>query len=164
MRAPGLGAQHVLCSERLRHSARGRVLPVRCLPTTGVDRISVPGPRELFTRKRQSACLHGVVAITADGSIRPCPMIPDEIGHMASGGLRTVFRNREHEKYWNLSKDRVSGCAQCEYRYGCVDCAAVDLCRDRLPAVGRAICGYDPSAGLWGNSRDRAPQTSPSRP
>ena len=77
-------------------------------------------------------------------------MIEDRaFGHIGLEPLRTVIRERRHERYWQLTKGEVAGCSACEFRYACADCAAVDLAKRRTPALHAAICAYDPARASW---------------
>lgn len=145
-----LGAQRVYASERVRVEEDGGVQPAASLATTGRGRVQQVGPDQFFGRREKHPCLAGTVAIAADLSFRPCPMIEDRtFGHGGLEPLRNVFRDRRHEKYWTMTKNDVAGCSACEFRYACADCAAVDLAKRRQPALHAAICSYDPARGVW---------------
>lgn len=148
--AATLGAQRVYASEPLRVQADGGVAPAAALATIGPGRVQKVGAEQFFTRRDRSLCLNGTVAVAADLSIRPCPMIEDRaFGHLGLESLRTVFRLRRHEKYWQLTKSAIPGCSACEFRYACADCAAVDLAKRRQPALHAAVCSYDPATAAW---------------
>ena len=36
--------------------------------------------------------------------------------------LPKIFVNELYEKYWNMTKEDVEQCKDCEYRYICFDC------------------------------------------
>jgi radical SAM protein with 4Fe4S-binding SPASM domain len=148
--AATLGAQRVYASEHLHVQPDGGVSPSAALATIGPDRVPKVGPEQFFTRRDNSPCLNGTIAVAADLSIRPCPMIEDRaFGHMGLEPLRKVFQLRRHEKYWQLTKSGIPGCSACEFRYACADCAAVDLAKRRQPALHAAICSYDPARAAW---------------
>ena len=145
-----LGAKRVFTSERLKVQADGGVAPAASLPTTGPGRVPQVGPEQFFPRREVHPCLNGTIAIGADLAVRPCPMIEDRaFGHIGLEPLRTVIRDRRHERYWQLTKADVAGCSACEFRYACADCAAVDLAKRREPALHAAICAYDPARASW---------------
>ena len=145
-----LGAQRVYASERIRVGEDGGVRPASSLATTGRARVPQVGPDQFFGRRETHPCLFGTIAIAADLSIRPCPMIEDRLfGHAGLEPLRNIFRERRHEKYWRMTKNDVVGCSACEFRFACADCAAVDLAKRRQPALHAAVCSYDPARGAW---------------
>ncbi len=45
-------------------------------------------------------------------------------GHYLENKLSEVIENKDFKQYWNLSKDRVSVCRNCEFRYICSNCRA----------------------------------------
>jgi radical SAM protein with 4Fe4S-binding SPASM domain len=148
--AATLGARRVFASERLQVQSDGGVSPAASLATTGPARVPQVGPEQLFLRRDRHPCLSGTIAVAADLSVRPCPMIEDRaMGHVGLEPLRTTFRQRRHERYWQLSKADIPGCSACEFRYACADCAAVDLAKRREPALHAAICAYDPARASW---------------
>lgn len=148
--AATFGARRVVSFEQLRAQADGGVAPAASMATTGPGRVPQVGPEQFFIRRDLSPCLSGTVAVAADQSLRPCPMIEDRsFGHLGLEPLRTVFRERRHERYWQLTKADVPGCSACEFRYACADCAAVDLAKRRQPALHAAVCAYDPARAAW---------------
>jgi radical SAM protein with 4Fe4S-binding SPASM domain len=148
--ASTLGAKRVFASERLRVQADGGVAPAASLATTGPARVPQVGPEQFFARRDRSPCLSGTIAVAADLTARPCPMIEDRaFGHVGLEPLQSVFRQRRHERYWQLTKADVPGCSACEFRYACADCAAVDLAKRREPALHAAVCAYDPARASW---------------
>lgn len=145
-----LGAQRVYASERVQVDQNGGVHPAASLATTGRGRVQQVGPEQFFSRREKHPCLANLVAVGADLTVRPCPMIEDrEFGHVGIEPLANVFRARRHEKYWNLTKNDIAGCSVCEFRFSCADCAAVDLAKRRQPELHAAICSYDPARGTW---------------
>lgn len=148
--ATTLGAKRVYASERLRVEAGGGVHPAASLATTGAARVPQVGPEQFFVRRDLHPCLYGTIAVGADLSVRPCPMIEDRaFGHLGLEPLQAVFRERRHERYWQLTKTDIAGCSACEFRYACADCAAVDLAKRREPALHAAVCDYDPARASW---------------
>jgi radical SAM protein with 4Fe4S-binding SPASM domain len=105
--------------------------------------------QDYFSRREQNPCLHGTLAIAADGGIRPCPAIPLALGDIYRDGLRTILRERRHERFWGMTKDCVPVCSSCEFRRACVDCTAVDIAKNARPELHSALCCYDPLTAQW---------------
>ena len=148
--ASTLGAQRVFGFETLRVADDGGVAPSAWMPTIGPARVPQVGAEQFFVRRDQHPCLSGTIAVAADLSVRPCPMIEDRaFGHAGLTPLRTLFGQRRHERYWQLTKADMPGCGACEFRFACADCAAVDLAKRREPALHAAICAYDPARASW---------------
>lgn len=54
-----------------------------------------------------------------------------------------------HDKFANMTKDRIKGCKDCEYRYACYDCRC-DSNGDQIDAKPW-YCTYDQENGIWIN-------------
>ncbi len=120
------------------------------LPTTGRERVPQVGPGEMHRRQFSNHCLDKAIAVCVDRRVRACPMIDDCLGDLAVEPLSRVFAERRVDRYWKLTKDGIQGCRQCEFRYACVDCTAVDL-RRASAAVPNPLCDYDPIDAVWRN-------------
>ena len=49
---------------------------------------------------------------------------------------------------WGISKDHISVCRDCEFRYACSDCRA--YLENPEDAFSKPLkCGYDPYSGKW---------------
>ena len=53
------------------------------------------------------------------------------------------------DEYWNLGKEEIDTCKQCEYRYGCHDCRVQALNETNCQTGKTAFCKYFPSSGTW---------------
>ena len=65
-------------------------------------------------------CLHGKLAVGADGLVRPCVMYRFPVGtwqDVQLCGLNNVMND-----IWHLTKDKIEGCRDCAMRYACFDC------------------------------------------
>jgi len=113
-------------------------------------RVRDVGAQEFFKRQTSSFCLNGNIAVAADGSILPCPFWPKALGNIHSEhNLLHVFRMGIINQYWEMNKDTVPGCSNCENRYACVDCGLLEwAARESLPEQ-RRFCGYHPELGEW---------------
>lgn len=148
--AQQLGASHVFFAERITRSGDGAVFPLKVLAATGPARVKGVNAQQFYARREFNACLNHNIALAADRSVRPCPMIQGkDWGHLETASLRDIFMSRQHEAYWQLTKDAISDCRHCEFRYACIDCVAVDLQVDNHPTLRRSVCDYDPLAGEW---------------
>lgn len=74
-----------------------------------------------------NSCLKNKLAITAEGMIRPCPMIEDDIIDLKSHEIDEVFQKQLLDKYWRFTKDGIDMCRNCRNRYICEDCAALEM-------------------------------------
>lgn len=105
---------------------------------------------EDFSRKRDyHPCLNGKIAITAEGNILPCIMMRDEIiGNIKDSSLQEFFADKKVDLYWELCKEKVDICKECEYRYACPDCRPLEK-NATSNLYKNKYCAYDPKKGEW---------------
>ncbi len=73
-------------------------------------------------------CLHGTLAVSVSGNLLPCPFLKDEVlGHITEPWLiDRIFETRLIDKYWRMPLSKVDKCKDCAFRYGCLDCRAIE--------------------------------------
>lgn len=104
---------------------------------------------QFFDRQEFNPCLRGKLAVTADGFLLPCPAMPDhQVGDVQSQDLQTLLAEGRLDEYWGLTKDQITNCQQCEFRYACMDCRALHA-HTTGELYGLAYCMYDPAVGVW---------------
>lgn len=86
-------------------------------------------------------CLHGTLAISADGRILPCPFLGDETLAAIDDPLVVdkVFGAGAIDKYWRLGLSQIEYCKDCALRYGCLDCRALEKCLTSN-LYGKQVC------------------------
>lgn len=100
-----------------------------------------------------NSCLHKKIAIDKDGNIKNCPAMPESFGNIKDITLEKAINHKDFKKYWNLTKDEIEVCNDCEFRYICTDCRAYTE-RTHKNKKGLDIskplkCGYNPYKGEW---------------
>lgn len=100
-----------------------------------------------------NSCLHKKVGIDIDGNIKNCPLMPEKFGNIHQSSLEEILMQSEFKKYWNLTKDKIETCKDCEFRYVCTDCRAyterTNKNKEGLDVSKPLKCGYDPYTGIW---------------
>ncbi|MFP3834903.1 grasp-with-spasm system SPASM domain peptide maturase [Chryseobacterium sp. SIMBA_028] len=100
-----------------------------------------------------NSCLHKKIGIDIKGNIKNCPLMPQTFGNIHTSNLEETFIQSDFKKYWNLTKDHIEGCKDCEFRYVCTDCRAFTernmKNKDGLDISKPLKCGYDPYTGVW---------------
>jgi len=91
--------------------------------------------------------------ITIDelGSIKNSPEFLTNFGNVSRIRLSEVIKQPLFQKYWNISKDKIKVCQDCEFRYMCID--------ERIPKQKNKnglwyfdeSCNYDPYTAKWIN-------------
>lgn len=99
-------------------------------------------------------CLAGKITITDSGNILPCIFSREQIvGNVRMRNLTKVLEGKIQD-IWQITKDDVLVCQDCEYRYVCFDCRPISegaSCGNgdyRTAPYPR--CTYNPYEGMWG--------------
>lgn len=113
-------------------------------------------PRFRITKKQfeynhfYNACLNEKIAVASNGDILPCIFSRNSIiGNVKSTTLHDLIQNIQ--KSWEITKNEIRICQNCEYRYACSDCRplALGVFDDRFAKYPR--CCYSPEEGVWKN-------------
>lgn len=110
---------------------------------------------EAYTEARQAnSCLNGKISIDREGYICNCPSLPERYGHINDTSLQEALVNKDFAKYDRITKDSVSVCSDCEFRYICSDCRAfvqdTSSGTENPKAYGKpSKCRYDPYTATY---------------
>ncbi|MDR6514653.1 grasp-with-spasm system SPASM domain peptide maturase [Chryseobacterium camelliae] len=100
-----------------------------------------------------NSCLYKKISIDSEGNIRNCPSMPQSFGNIKDTPLEDALSQPEFKKYWNLTKDSIDVCKDCEFRYICTDCRAyterTHTDSEGLDTSKPLKCGYNPYLGEW---------------
>lgn len=100
-----------------------------------------------------NSCLHKKIAVDTNGNIRNCPSMPQSFGNIKDTTLKEAINHEDFKRYWNLTKDKIEVCKDCEFRYICTDCRAyterTHESKEGLDISKPLKCGYDPYTGEW---------------
>jgi SPASM domain peptide maturase of grasp-with-spasm system len=98
--------------------------------------------------QQYNTCLNRKISIDADGNIKNCPSMKESFGNIRDTTLEEAINKPGFKKYWNIIKDEITKCKDCEFRYVCTDCRAyVEQPEDIYAAPLK--CGYDPYTNTW---------------
>lgn len=101
------------------------------------------------------SCLAGKIAITTDGQVIPCIFSRNQIlGSLKNQELTGILQSSALKETWELTKDKVLVCQDCEYRYTCFDCrplAEGSSCGKGYSNAPFPRCTYNPYTGEWGS-------------
>lgn len=93
----------------------------------------------------KNKCLNRKLSITADGQIKNCPCLAKVYGNIRDCSIVEIFRSNEFQKYWDITKDKIRVCKDCEYRYICNDCRGFITNIYDKPLK----CKYNPYKQVW---------------
>jgi SPASM domain peptide maturase of grasp-with-spasm system len=91
-------------------------------------------------------CLHRKVSIDVQGNIVNCLNLKNDIqGNIKTHLITEIIRGSEFQKLWDINKDKIKTCQDCEYRYMCSDCRAhISGVYDKPKH-----CNYDPYTNTY---------------
>lgn len=99
-----------------------------------------------------NSCLHKKISIDKEGYIRNCPSMPRHFGNIKNTTLEEALNHPDFKKYWNVNKDMIAVCKDCEFRHICTDCRAYTERThfdDDIDLSKPLKCGYNPYTNEW---------------
>ena len=106
----------------------------------------------LSESQHHNTCLNRKISIDKDGNIKNCPSMQQSFGNIKDTALEEAINHPDFQKYWNVNKDMIAVCKDCEFRHICTDCRAyterthfdgeIDLSKPLK-------CGYNPYTNEW---------------
>ena len=74
-------------------------------------------------------CYGNQIAITCNGDVLPCIMSRNlSLGNLIHNEkLAHTLNNSNYEYLKHLNKDKIDKCKECSYRFGCLDCRAIEM-------------------------------------
>lgn len=142
---------HPVKDDKIRYVRRVVEGPEYCGTIQGnIDSINL----ELISESMHyNSCLNCKLSIDSAGNIKNCPSMTRNFGNISDTTLEKALNRKDFKQYWNLTKDSIEGCKDCEFRYICTDCRAYTN-RTHTDEKGLDIskplkCGYDPYTGKW---------------
>jgi SPASM domain peptide maturase of grasp-with-spasm system len=97
-----------------------------------------------------NSCLNRKISVDANGNLKNCPSMQTSFGKATESNIVDILQNEDFTTIWNLKKDFVLTCQDCEFRYVCTDCRAYTEDPENLYAKPLK-CGYDPYTNEWSN-------------
>lgn len=109
--------------------------------------------KELYLESlNHNSCLHKKISIDKDGFIRNCPSMPQHFGNIKDTSLENALNHPDFRKYWNVNKDIIEVCKDCEFRHICTDCRAYTErthFEEDIDLSKPLKCGYNPYTNEW---------------
>jgi SPASM domain peptide maturase of grasp-with-spasm system len=116
------------------------------------EKLFMPNIQTITSSQKHNSCLHKKISIDKDGNIKNCPSMPQSYGNIKDTTLEEALNHPDFKKYWNVNKDMIAVCKDCEFRHICTDCRAyterthfdgeIDLSKPLK-------CGYNPYTNEW---------------
>lgn len=95
-----------------------------------------------------NSCLNRKISIDKEGNIKNCPSMAQSFGNIKDTTLQEALDHPDFKKYWNITKDQIEVCKDCEFRHICTDCRA--YIEDPENQYSKPLkCGYNPYTNVW---------------
>lgn len=103
---------------------------------------------QLFIESQNhNSCLNRKLSIDQFGEIKNCPAMLNSFGNIKSTSLLNIAENEIFKQKWDITKDNISICKDCEYRYICSDCRGNTVNGETHSKP--LYCNYNPYEGIW---------------
>jgi SPASM domain peptide maturase of grasp-with-spasm system len=97
---------------------------------------------------KHNTCLNRKISVDKNGNIKNCPSMLPSFGHISNTPLKDVISKGAFKDIWNVNKDQIEVCKDCEFRHICTDCRAHTENPNNLYSKP-AKCKYDPYSATW---------------
>ncbi|WP_045113997.1 grasp-with-spasm system SPASM domain peptide maturase [Microscilla marina] len=97
-----------------------------------------------------NTCLNKKIGIDAQGEIKNCPSLTESFGNIAQVSLHQAMLQKDFKKLWEINKNQVEICKDCEFRHICTDCRAFIQNPENVYSKP-SKCNYDPYTASWSN-------------
>ena len=95
-----------------------------------------------------NTCLNRKVSIDGNGDIKNCPSMKESFGNIKNTTIEMALNESNFKKYWNIKKDDIAVCKDCEFRNICTDCRA--YIENPADIYSKPLkCGYSPYTNEW---------------
>lgn len=108
--------------------------------------------KNITESNNHNSCLHKKISIDKQGYIRNCPSMPQHFGNIKDNSLEEALNHPDFKKYWNVTKDMIEVCKDCEFRHICTDCRAYTErthFEEDIDLSKPLKCGYNPYTNEW---------------
>lgn len=95
----------------------------------------------------KNSCLNKKLSISNNGDIKNCPSLPKVFGNIINDDPLSIILSSQYQYLWNVTKDQIDVCKECEFRYICSDCRAFLNSEFDKPLK----CKYNPQTAQYEN-------------
>ena len=99
-----------------------------------------------FNNMKYNFCYFNKMSITKDNKIRPCIYSNIEVADISEEPDVIIDKMKT---YWQITKDMIEKCKDCEFRYLCLDCRETAYRESGDLYSPPSSCKYDPYKGDW---------------
>lgn len=96
----------------------------------------------------KNSCLSSKLSIDQFGDIKNCPSKKESFGKLKNTNIEQIIRSKEFQTDWNITKNSIHICSDCEFRWMCTDCRV--FIQDQSNRFSKpSKCGYNPYINKW---------------
>ena len=106
---------------------------------------------KLFSESQNhNTCLNRKISIDKNGDIKNCPSMTQSFGNIQKTSLLDALSHPDFKRFWNITKEEIEICRDCEFRHICTDCRA--YIENPSDVYSKPLkCGYNPYTCQWDN-------------
>jgi SPASM domain peptide maturase of grasp-with-spasm system len=102
----------------------------------------------LAVSKTFNSCLFGKISIDENDLISNCLFSGEKYGKYRESDFKNLIKNKGFTKHWNITKDQIDVCKDCEFRHMCTDCRIFIKDPENIYSQP-AKCTYNPYIAKW---------------
>jgi SPASM domain peptide maturase of grasp-with-spasm system len=95
-----------------------------------------------------NSCLNRKISVDIRGNIKNCPSMKHNHGNVKETSLHSAVIQKNFKDLWDINKDKIEVCKDCEFRHVCTDCRAYVLDESNIYSKP-SKCAYDPYTATW---------------
>ena len=104
---------------------------------------------EVYTESQHyNTCLNRKICIDVNGEIKNCPSMSKSYGNIKETTIAEAINKSGFKDLWNIKKDDIDVCKDCEFRHMCTDCRAFIKDPDNIYSQPLK-CTYNPYIAKW---------------
>ncbi|MBD3196380.1 MAG: hypothetical protein GF317_15080 [Candidatus Lokiarchaeota archaeon] len=96
---------------------------------------------------RYNSCWGKKITVTNDYEIKPCIFSNIVISRIDEDSIDDIIK--KIKRYWFLTKNKITKCKDCEFKYICFDCREIARKSKNDLYAENPYCSYDPFKGIW---------------
>lgn len=104
----------------------------------------------------RNTCLNKKLCINSKGDIKNCLHADASFGNIYTSNLQSVIAGSSFTSLWQITKDSVAICKDCEYRYVCTDCRTFIKFSEDIYSLP-SKCTYNPYVAKWAGEEGYVP-------
>lgn len=103
-----------------------------------------------------NSCLNRKIYINNEGDMKNCPHSKFIYGNIKKDNVKDIVNSVDFQYLWNIKKDSIQICKDCEFRYVCTDCRMfLRNTEDILSHPSK--CTYNPYIAKWQSEKGYIP-------